>query len=322
MHASAAMDEPLISVRGCEKRFGAVQALDGLSFDVRPGEVFALLGPNGAGKTTMVRILTGIHRPDRGTLRFARGGAPWRPDAGELGYLPEERGLYPEASVRRTLVYFARLRGLSRAEAQRACDAGLERMGLAERADDAVKTLSKGNQQKVQFLAAVLHGPALAILDEPFSGLDPLNQELFCDLVRELVERGATVVLSAHQMTLVERLADRVLLIARGREVLSGSVEEIRRDARQGARLRLRAHGAPGPAALEAAPDALGLERVEPGDAAGELVLHLRPGARTSAVVRWAAERLELESIQREEASLHDVYVERVRGAAREEGDA
>ena len=308
-------EEPLISVRACEKRFGAVRALDGLSFDVRRGEVFALLGPNGAGKTTMVRILTGIHEPDHGSVRFSLDGAPWQPGRRDLGYLPEERGLYADATVRRTLAYFGELRGLTREDARRAGDAWLARLGLAERADEAVKTLSKGNQQKVQLVVAVLHAPRLAILDEPFSGLDPLNQELFCELIRELAASGTTVVLSAHQMELVERLADRVLLIAGGREVLAGTVDELKRAGRESARLRLRVRHVP---ELLVPPPELGLERIERIDGGNDLVLHLSHHARASAVVCWAAERLELESIRSEEVSLHDVYVERVRGAARD----
>jgi ABC-2 type transport system ATP-binding protein len=263
----------------------------------------------------MVRILTGIHRPDRGSVRFSLDGAPWQPGRRDLGYLPEERGLYADATVRRLLAYLGELRGLSRADARRASDAWLERLELAERADEAVKTLSKGNQQKVQLIVAVLHAPRLAILDEPFSGLDPLNQELFCELIRELAAGGTTVVLSAHQMALVERLADRVLLIAGGREVLAGTVDALKRSGSESARLRLRVRGVP---ELLAPPAGLGLERIERVDGGNDLVLHLSHEARASAVVRWAAERFELESIRSEEVSLHDVYVERVRGAARD----
>jgi len=230
----------LLSVDEVTKRYATVTAVDGLSFEVGRGEVFALLGPNGAGKTTVVRMLVGILRPDSGEVRFVlNGGAISRPEPHEFGYLSEERGLYRDAPVLRTLVYFAELRGMDRAEARSAAREGLEMLELGDRESERVDALSKGNQQKVQFLSAILHRPRFAILDEPFTGLDPVNQQIFVDEIRRLRDAGCAVLLSAHQMDLVETLADRLLLMDRGRAVLHGSLDEIRRETASGDRLQL-----------------------------------------------------------------------------------
>jgi ABC-2 type transport system ATP-binding protein len=207
-----------------------VTAVDDVSLELRPGEIFALLGPNGAGKTTLLRMLLGLLRPDTGEIRYGGNGA--LPPT-QVGYLPEDRGLYPDVPVLRTLVYFGRLRGMSRPAAGQAAERWLDRLELHDRRNEPLKALSKGNQQKVQFISAVLHGPRLAVLDEPFSGLDPLNQDVFLSLFRELRAEGTTILLSAHQMQLVERVVDRLMVLNRGRAVMHGTLDEIR--ARHGA---------------------------------------------------------------------------------------
>jgi ABC-2 type transport system ATP-binding protein len=201
------MDGAFLRAHGVSKRFSGHIAAEPPSFEVRRGEVFALLGPNGAGKTTTVRMLVGIIRPDEGRIEVPADGAAFdRLRADRTGYLPEDRGLYQEIPILRSLVYFGRLRGLDGREAgTRACK-WLEKMGLLDRKNDRLDALSKGNQQRVQFIAAVLHRPALAILDEPFSGLDPLSQEFFLDLVRDLRNAGTTILVSSHQMDLVARI--------------------------------------------------------------------------------------------------------------------
>ncbi len=216
---------PFLSIQSVEKTYATVRAVAGISLDVAPGEIVALLGPNGAGKTTLLRLLVGITRPDRGRILWE--GTEHAPAPGALGYLPEDRGLYQDVPIHRTLSYFARLRGIPGAEAQRLATEWLARLELADRRGEKLAALSKGNQQKVQFAAAVLHRPRFAILDEPFSGLDPLNQELFLDLVRGLRDAGTTVLFSAHQMPLVERLADRVFVMHRGRELLHGTTSAL-----------------------------------------------------------------------------------------------
>jgi len=220
--------EPVVQLDHVGKSFGDRQAVEDLSFTVRRGEVFALLGPNGAGKTTTVRMLVGVIRPDGGRIVVTLNGRTSDVlPADATGYLPEDRGLYRDIAVLRTLVYFGRLHGLEKNEAKRRALEWLERMQLLDRKDERVDALSKGNQQRVQLIAAIIHRPALAILDEPFTGLDPLSQEFFLGLVSDLREAGTTIILSAHQMDLVERAADRVLLMNTGREILSGAVNEL-----------------------------------------------------------------------------------------------
>lgn len=219
------MPAAFLTVRDVRKHYAGVKAVDGLTFDVKQGEILALLGPNGAGKTTLLRMLVGITRPDSGSIAFEGGDGRLAPE--ELGYLPEDRGLYQDMPVVRTMSYFGRLRGMSPRAAEDSSREWLARLDLADRAEGKLGALSKGNQQKVQFAAAVLHRPRFAILDEPFSGLDPLNQELFLNLVRELRDRGTTVLLSAHQMALVERLADRAIVMHRGTALLEGPLHEL-----------------------------------------------------------------------------------------------
>jgi ABC-2 type transport system ATP-binding protein len=214
--------------------------------------------------------------------------------------------------VRRTLGFFGALRGMTRGDAERAALPWLERVGLADRADQPVKTLSKGNQQKVQFVAAVLHRPRVAFLDEPFSGLDPVNQDLFTTLIRELREGGTTVVFSAHQMPLVERLADRIFLVARGRCVLEGTVAELRSRWHAGERLVLGV-AAGDPRVLLAHP---AVEAVEEGRAAGEVRLRLRDGIGMAGLLGMIDERLTVTSLRTEAVSLHDIYVQAVGGEA------
>lgn len=200
------MDAAVLRLSDVTKRFAGRTVVDRLSFEIRSGEVFALLGPNGAGKTTIVRMLVGMILPDEGRIEVGPGDAPSAVLPSEqTGYLPEDRGLYRDVSVLRTLVFFGMLRGLERRTARQRAEQWLERTGLLDRANEKVSALSKGNQQRVQLIAAVLHNPRIAILDEPFAGLDPIGQEFFLELLQELKQAGTTILLSAHQMDLVER---------------------------------------------------------------------------------------------------------------------
>jgi len=299
---------PVLEVEAAEKEFRTVKAVDGLSFEVQSGEVFALLGPNGAGKTTMVRMLNRIIRPDRGAIRWTLGDDDGLPASGKLGYLPEERGLYKDVPVLRSLVYFGVLRGMKRAEAGLESMRWLERMGLADRAQEKIEALSKGNQQRIQFIASVLHRPSFAILDEPFSGLDPLNQDAMIRMLLELKAEGVTVLLSAHQMQLVERLADRILLMDRGRTVLQGSLDEIRAKADAGSKLALKIAGEPEVSEIARHPAVTAVE--VPGT--GELNLMIRPGESLSNLLVELGSKLEIRSVHSERLSLHDIYVRAV----------
>ncbi|MBC7788713.1 MAG: ABC transporter ATP-binding protein [Anaerolineae bacterium] len=304
--------EPVVQFDRVGKSFGQHRAVDNLSFSVRRGEVFALLGPNGAGKTTTVRMLVGVIRPDEGRMVVSldsRTTEVLPPD--KTGYLPEDRGLYRDIPVLRTLVYFGRLRGLEKDEAKRRAVEWLERLQLLDRKDERVDALSKGNQQRVQFIASLIHKPALAILDEPFTGLDPLSQEFFLSLVSELREAGTTIILSAHQMDLVERVADRVLLMNKGREILSGSTEELhgRLDARP--RIRLTLEDMNTVPALREDPDVEDI--VIDSDDPNEAQVTLRDGAAVAPFLTRAVTRVGVRSISTEPPRLHDIFVRAVR---------
>ncbi|HYJ78572.1 MAG TPA: ATP-binding cassette domain-containing protein [Longimicrobiaceae bacterium] len=300
--------ETVLTVDRVTKQFGSITAVSDVSLSVERGEIVALLGPNGAGKTTLIRMIVGIIRPDSGRVVHALGDGTGGPPRQALGYLPEERGLYQNMPVLRTLTYFGALHGMPRRQATEAAHAWLERLGLDARGAEEVKALSKGNQQKVQFVAAVLHRPALVILDEPFSGLDPVNQEFFLDLIRALRDAGATVIFSAHQMTLVERLADRVFLMSRGREVLHGTIPELRRRWHTGERLVIGTAGEADTAFLA------GVEAVETVEAVtpDEIRLRVRPGANLAELLRLLGERLHVRHVRGEATTLHEIYVRTV----------
>jgi ABC-2 type transport system ATP-binding protein len=221
----------MLEIRGISKRFGSVRALDDVSFTVRPGEVFGFVGSNGAGKTTTMRIVLGVLAADAGEVRWQ--GTPVDADLRRrIGYMPEERGLYPRMRVGAQLRYLARLHGMHEKEAVESVRHWTERLGIAHRGKDEVQRLSLGNQQRVQLCAALVHDPEVLVLDEPFSGLDPTAVEVMSAVLREQAERGVPVIFSSHQLELVERLCDRIGIIAAGRIVATGSVEELRaRDA-------------------------------------------------------------------------------------------
>ena len=217
-----------VEVDNITKNFGPVQAVAELSFTVRRGEIFGLLGPNGAGKTTAIRIILDIFKPDSG--RVAVLGGPMDEARKErIGYMPEERGLYQDIPLERCLVYLASLKALSTEQAQRRAAEYLERFDLAEHRHKKVKELSKGMQQKAQIIATLLHQPELVIIDEPFTGLDPVNTRMVKQLLRDLRNQGVTIMMSTHQMHQAEELCDRILLIHRGRAMLYGDLNTIRR---------------------------------------------------------------------------------------------
>ena len=228
MTSGASIDAMTLVLHGLQKRFGSVVALDGLSFDVPRGQVFGFLGANGAGKTTTMRILLGVLRADAGTVTWdgrdhrALSRRTW-------GYLPEERGLYPRMTVLDQLVFFAGLYGVERVDARRIAMEWLERFRVPEFAGRKADELSKGNQQKVQFLAAILHDPDVLLLDEPFTGLDPVNVALLREAFLELRDRGKTIIFSTHQMETVESLCESLAIVDRGRVVVGGPLREVKR---------------------------------------------------------------------------------------------
>ncbi|MGQ9676452.1 MAG: ABC transporter ATP-binding protein [Chloroflexota bacterium] len=296
------MAENVLEVRSVVKRYDGVTAVDDLSFEVRRGEIFGLLGPNGAGKTTTIRMVMDILRPDDGVVRVL-GQTPGN-SRERVGYLPEERGLYRDLKVLDVLVYLAELKGISRSEARRRGMAWLERVELADWAERRIKDLSRGMQQKAQLAASLVHEPELAILDEPFQGLDPVNVELVKGIIRRLQREGATVVLSSHQMNLVEALCDRILLVNHGRSVLYGPLAEIkRRHSAQTVRLRT-------PADLGTLPGVEGIEHRE-----GTFVLRLGDGSPQDLLRALVQRNIPLDSFEVATAPLDEVFIAAVKGA-------
>ncbi|TMO83870.1 ABC transporter ATP-binding protein [Pseudoalteromonas spongiae] len=223
------MTQAMIRVEEVSKQYASTKAVNQLSFAVNKGEIFALLGPNGAGKSSLVRMLVGFTKPDSGKVSIQLDGSYFSEiPANKLGYLPEDRGLYGEKTLLQNLHYFAALHGVSKQQAKQNIDYWLKRFDLLGRENEPLKSLSKGNQQKVQLITAILHSPEIVILDEPFSGLDPINQEKVVLFLAELKQQGMTVILSAHQMAMVEKMADRMMLMNKGEAVLYGSLSAIR----------------------------------------------------------------------------------------------
>jgi ABC-2 type transport system ATP-binding protein len=220
----------VLDVHDLHKSFGAVQALTGASFSVGRGEILGFLGPNGAGKTTAMRTVFRLLKPDSGSVTW--DGEPIHPDdLLRFGYMPEQRGLYPKMRAADQLAYFGRLHGMSRNAALESAHFWLDRFGLEERSSDPVETLSHGNQQRVQLAAALIHDPELLVLDEPFSGLDPIAVETMSDVLREQAAQGKAVVFSSHQLDLVEDLCEDVAIINQGAVVVEGKVEQLKDQA-------------------------------------------------------------------------------------------
>ncbi|MEM9034076.1 MAG: ATP-binding cassette domain-containing protein [Actinomycetota bacterium] len=221
----------MLHLRALTKRYGDLTALDGVSFDVAPGRVTGLLGANGAGKTTTMRAILGLVRLDEGDLRWNDDPID-RATRLRFGYLPEQRGVYPKMKVGEQVTYFGELHGMSRPDARRSAAELLDLVGLADRSDDMVEALSHGNQQRVQLAVSLVHRPSLLVLDEPFSGLDPLGVDAMSDALIRVAGEGAAVVLSSHQLELVEDVAEDVVMLAAGRVVRAGAVDTVRSSAR------------------------------------------------------------------------------------------
>lgn len=219
----------ILQVDAISKKFGNYTAVDNISFKVNSGKIFGLLGPNGAGKTTTIRMITNIISPDSGSVRILDNEM----DSAQqnlIGYLPEERGLYKKTKVIEQLEYFGRLKGLSRKEANERAKYWLNKLGAYGWENKKIQELSKGMAQKVQFVATVLHDPPFIILDEPFSGFDPINTDLLINVMLELKQSGKTIILSTHQMYQVEKLCDEIFMINLGKQVLSGNLREIKKN--------------------------------------------------------------------------------------------
>ncbi len=295
-----------LQVGGVTKRFGDFTAVEDLSFEVRAGRVFGFLGPNGAGKTTTIRMIVGIIAPDEGNIELL-GERMSAKLQDRIGYLPEERGLYKKMKIVDQLRYFAALKDVSSAEADKRIDFWLERMNLAEWKHNKTIDLSKGMQQKVQFISTVLHNPDLLILDEPFSGLDPVNVEFMIDVLAEFRTQEKTIIFSTHLMETAERLCHDILLINKSKKVLGGSLREVK--ASYGKNL-IALRGSGGDAVLE---DRSLVARVN--DHADEKEIELAPGADAQVLLhRLIESRATITKFEQVEPSLNDIFIDQVGG--------
>jgi len=300
----------ILSVDHVSKNFGQHAALSDVSLDIPRGCVYGLLGPNGAGKTTLIRIINHITAPDSGNVTFD-GHQLTQSDVAQIGYLPEERGLYKKMKVGDQAVFFARLKGLSATEATIELKKWFERLGISDWWNRKVEELSKGMAQKVQFIVTVLHRPKLLIFDEPFSGFDPINANLLRDEILRLKDQGATVIFSTHNMASVEEICDNITLINKGRNILTGNVDELRRNFTLGKyviEFNGDAHSVvtaiePVISGYSASVTASGLRRID---------LTLQPEASARDLISRVNESAELISFNPAMASMNDIFISTV----------
>ena len=303
------MSEEALVLQGVSKSFAGHMAVRDLSLSVPAGSVFGLLGPNGAGKTTTLRMVMNILGADSGSIEIL--GRPANQAVRDrVGYMPEERGLYKGMVLQEQLVFMASIKGVPRREARRRLDPWLERLGLAEWGARKTSELSKGMQQKAQFIATVLHEPELIIMDEPMSGLDPVGMNVMRDVMVDLSRRGKTIVLSSHQMDTVERLCDRVALINKGERLLGGAVSEVKE--RYGHNTVILAFDGDG-SFLASLP---GVAQVS--DFRQYVEIRMSDGADAQSLLARAAERLTVRRFEIVVPSLHDIFVEAVTGTGEE----
>jgi ABC-2 type transport system ATP-binding protein len=302
------LSDATLQVGNVSKRFGDFTAVEDLSFKVRAGRVFGFLGPNSAGKTTPIRMIVGITAPDTGHIElFGERMSPGLQD--KIGYLPEERGLYKKMKIVDQLRYFAALKGVQSAAADERIDYWLRRMNLGDWKGKKTSDLSKGMQQKIQFISTVLHDPDLLILDEPFSGLDPINVEFMIEVLAELKSRDKTIIFSTHLMETAERLCNDILLINKGRKVIGGSLREVKSSYGHN-RIALRATG--GDSVL--ADRSLVLKVVEHAD---EMDVELADGTDAQRLLQRLVENgAVITKFEAVEPSLNDIFIEQVGGAS------
>lgn len=290
----------MLEIRELRKLFGSKLALDGIGFAVRPGEMFGFVGANGAGKTTTMRIVMGVLEPDSGSVHW-EGRSLGFADRRRFGYMPEERGLYQKMRVAEQVEYFGRLHGLGPGKARKAADDLLERLSLTERRGDAVEALSLGNQQRVQLAVALVHDPEVLILDEPFSGLDPIAVDALATVLQERCRGGVPVIFSSHQLELVERLCDSVGIVSGGRMVASGTVGDLR--AAEGRTLRVVVRD-PAPGWADGLPGSVTVN--------GDRQVLLAQNGDDQEILRRAIKAGQVEHFGLEQPSLTEIFKEAV----------
>lgn len=286
----------VLEMKDINKSFGAKEVLKGVSFRAEGGSAFGLLGRNGAGKTTSIRILMDVFPADSGQVLL--DGKPVDYSKIGLGYLPEERGLYPKKPIGEQLVYLARLKGMGKKAAEQAVDFWLKRLGMEEHKNKRLDTLSKGNQQKIQLITALAHDPEIIVLDEPFSGLDPVNAQLLKDVVKEQIGKGKIVLFSSHQMNYIEEFCDSIAILHQGEVVLSGNLRDIKRSFPRD-RLVVRTQS---PEKIQAAFPCTQGEK-------GELILLLKAPEEKQAVMQRLTRNFDIDGVEVFEPSLNDIFV-------------
>ena len=297
----------ILELKNIEKSFGEKKVLTGVSFKAEGGKAFGLLGRNGAGKTTSIRILMDVFPANSGEVLL--DGKPIDYNKVGIGYLPEERGLYPKKKIIDQLTYFAELKGMSAKDAVKAVDYWLDRLGMMEYRNKRLDTLSKGNQQKIQLVTAVAHDPEIVILDEPFSGLDPVNAMLLKDVVKELIAKGKIVLFSSHQMSYIEEFCDSIAILNAGKVALSGDLHDIKRDYPRD-RLVVRTEY---PDAIKADFDSA-CTVMENGD----LMIQLSSPDEKKSTMKKLVDNYDIDEVKVFEPSLNDIFVEYAGDAAKE----
>ncbi|PKR77307.1 ABC transporter ATP-binding protein [Halalkalibacillus sediminis] len=293
--------ERVLSVSQLGKSFKNDKVLSDISFDVHKGEIMAILGPNGAGKSTTIRNIMGILYPDEGEINFHNHKGKEIPRH-RIGYLPEERGLYKNVKVMDILLYFAELKDYPKEKARKRALEYLKKFDLEGKDKVSVEELSKGMGQKVQFIGSIIHEPDLLILDEPFSGLDPVSQELFKQEIKELAAKGTAILLSSHQMNLVEQMCDRLFLIHRGRKVIYGSMDEVKTEY---ANFKCTIHGQNNISELEKVPEVTRVE--QNGDIS---ILYLTQDVRVSTWIKSLPDTLDIQELSVDRISLHEIFID------------
>ena len=289
----------ILELKNIDKSFGEKEVLKGVSFTAEGGKAFGLLGRNGAGKTTSIRILMNVFPANSGEVLI--DGKPINYDKIGIGYLPEERGLYPKKLIIDQLVYFAELKGMSKKEAIKSVDYWLERLGMSEYRNKRLDTLSKGNQQKIQLITALAHDPEIVILDEPFSGLDPVNAMLLKDVVKEQIAKGKIVLFSSHQMSYIEEFCDSIAIINAGKVAISGDLHEIKRNYRRDKLVVSTVNTAP----IKRDLGSICTERED-----GTLLIQLKSPDEKQSMMKRLVEGYDIDEVKVFEPSLNDIFVE------------
>lgn len=295
-------DFPILSIDNVVKRYNGFTAVDRINLSIPPQTIFGLLGPNGAGKTSLIRMITQITMPDEGHIAF-KGEKLNTMHSDQIGYLPEERGLYKQMKVGDHIVYLAQLRGLTAADAKKKVLAWFERFEIADWWNKKIEELSKGMQQKVQFIATVVHEPELLIFDEPFTGLDPINADLIKEEIYRLKEKGATIIFSTHRMEQVEEICDAIVLVNKGKKILDGGVKQIKQQFKKNI-YKVTFEGA--------LPDIRHPDFNVLKNSTEELLIQTKPHIRPNELLTFLMDKIEIHSFQEVLPSLNEIFKEQV----------